>query len=362
MGMVIGKRERESGILNRKIILDHFRKKGELSQRQLCDLTGLHRSTLSKLISNLMDSGLVEESRKNPAATGGKKQTFLRISEGKKSVLGIGLYAKKLTWIHMDLSGKYHNSGEVTLNCDLQGIGTEIIKLISEFPIPITAVCIGLPGIIDSDKGIVVRSGFWNIKGLELGTILTEELNIPCSIDNDVRLMAALECDQKAICSLYIGINKIAEGYGWKLGGFGSAFMHKGKLIRGSNSAAGEIYGFADAIGGQCPLLTDAEMAILENVEGELTAKLQTIATWFSKIMIHLSAIIDPEEIIIGGAIAIRNSVFLKELNRQLKEQHFIYCPGRKLKLSAAKHPHTNMAEGAAHAAFDQLNPSLLMD
>ncbi len=361
MGMVIGKKERESAIINRKIILNLLRKKGELSQRQLCDLTGLHRSTLSKLVSWLMENGFVEEAGQNPTPTGGKKQTLLRITNKKAGALGIGLYTTKLSWVCMDLSGKLYDSGECTFEGDLLKIGKTIKQLIDICPIPITTVGLGLPGIIDSDKGHIVWSAFLKIKNLDLGEILTEELNLPCFIDNDVRLMGALECDPNAESSTYIGINARAVEQGWQMGGFGCAIMSNGKLLRGSNSAAGEIYIFAKQVVGHCPTLTEDDKKQLATEDSALSTALNSAATWLSKVLIHLSAILDPEEVIIGGAIAFRNKAFLKQLNKEVKDRHLIYCPDRKLAVKPAKHPHTNMAEGAAHAAFDRLDAAILL-
>lgn len=92
-----------------------------------------------------------------------------------------------LTRFHMDVDNK--NPGEVEVNkfCDV------MLKAVKEYDpsIKIEGVGIGMPGILDMDKGVVIMSPNltkWN--SLPLGKIISERTGLPVYLNNDANVAA----------------------------------------------------------------------------------------------------------------------------------------------------------------------------
>jgi glucokinase len=95
---------------------------------------------------------------------------------------------------------------------------------------------VGLPGPIDTEKGLV--HFFPNIPGwkeVSLAKILQVKLKLPVFIDNDANLMALAEFTQGAGRGFH---NVVCLTLGT---GVGAGIIIEGKLYRGSNFAAGEL-------------------------------------------------------------------------------------------------------------------------
>ncbi|HUV30436.1 MAG TPA: ROK family protein [Acidobacteriota bacterium] len=101
----------------------------------------------------------------------------------------------------------------------------------------VSCLGVGTPGAVEPKSGRVV--GFapnidgW--EGMKIGQILTERLNLPVLVDNDVNAMAVAESRFGAAVG-YQSVVCVALGTG-----VGGAIILDGKLWRGSNHSAGEI-------------------------------------------------------------------------------------------------------------------------
>jgi len=99
----------------------------------------------------------------------------------------------------------------------------------------IKAVCIGVPGSVDPYLGKIGTAPNLNIKNMDLKGALSQHLNIPVFIENDVNLAALgiqkfeLQDGHKNILVVFVGT------------GIGGAFIFNDKIYRGSSNFAGEI-------------------------------------------------------------------------------------------------------------------------
>lgn len=96
---------------------------------------------------------------------------------------------------------------------------------------------VGTPGAVDSKTGKVigVSPNIAGWKGMEIGRILKDRLNLPVLVDNDVNAMALAESRFGAAMG-YRSVLCVAVGTG-----VGGGIIFDGRLWRGANHAAGEI-------------------------------------------------------------------------------------------------------------------------
>ncbi len=117
----------------------------------------------------------------------------------------------------------------------LEAIFTGIAALRSGHP-DVAAVGLGLPGFVDTDRGIV--NGLANVPGWDnvpLRQMLRERIGLPATIENDANAMAYAEFRHGAARGAK---NAICITLGTGVGG---GLILSGQLYRGSNFAAGEL-------------------------------------------------------------------------------------------------------------------------
>ena len=102
-------------------------------------------------------------------------------------------------------------------------------------PSDLTAIGIAVPGVVDTDRGIVVVTPNMPLTGVALGALLEARFKAPIVIGNDGNFGALgeswLGSARRARSAMYICVGT----------GIGSGLVQRGKLWRGDRESAGEI-------------------------------------------------------------------------------------------------------------------------
>ncbi len=223
---------------NRSLVLQTLYLKGPLSRAAIARATGLTKVTVSDLVSALIEEGLLEE-----LGTDGKQKT------GKPAVL-VDLARTSFNLIAVDLSSHESFKGVVLdLNTDqLVGLEMELgeargqaavdlaVELVQALvqlaKLPVLGVGIGSPGIVD-DRGMVHVAPNLGWENVHLGKIVTEATGIPTLVVNDANAAALAEY---AFGEAPGDLIFISIGHG-----IGAGLIVSGRLVLGSQWAAGEI-------------------------------------------------------------------------------------------------------------------------
>ncbi|MBE6093547.1 MAG: ROK family protein [Selenomonas ruminantium] len=189
------------------------------------------------------------------------------------------------------------------------------------------AVC--SPGLIDAEKGEIVFAGsnFPGYTGMKLREEIEYLTQLPCTVENDVNAaglgeswLGAGKGAKSAFC-IFVGT------------GIGGALVLDGHLIHGASAAAGEIgfLPFADSqfekIASTSALLQQVGAATGEEVfqraadgEEKALAALEEMAKKIACALAEICCIVNPEVLIMGGAVMAQQEFFEPRLNRHLKE------------------------------------------
>lgn len=205
----------------------------------------------------------------------------------------------------------------------------------------IKGVSISVPGFINPDKGTVeVCQGMPILEGLNFKTIFGEKFNVPVEVENDANCVVLAEKfngnGQKSNSFIVVTVGT----------GIGGGIFVDGKLIRGHEFKAGE-FGFmltngVDNVPEEFQLYSDNASTNgliryyknLKNIdksariEGQLIFEEgkgdeevnKIIEQWFKNIsygILNLCSIINPEKILIGGAISERQG-FIEKIEETL--------------------------------------------
>ncbi len=240
--------------INRALILQTIRKHAPISRVDLVAKTGLTSGTISNLTNEMLHEGLLTTTG-TEASTGGRPRVLLEINSRACLALGVNIGGTKVVSILTDLDGTVLERHDTPLDrtWSVERQLGQIISAIEEV-IPtnslrerIIGIGVGLPGLLDSTRGISVFAPNLGWRDLPIKSILEERFEIPVCIDNAVRVGALGERwwgagrTARNIVALYVGT------------GVGAGMILDGKLYRGSQEAAGEIGHVVVAEGGaQC--------------------------------------------------------------------------------------------------------------
>ncbi len=220
-----------------------------LSRIELAQRIHLSNTTITNLIAELLEEGLVTESDCNEQEEGslrpvGRPRTAICLVPDARFVIGVhvgvGTFRVALTNLRNEVLISIRESFDV--DAAAEGVLDQMVDCIFQViqesqvdPSIILGVGVGLSGLVDFESGMNVMAPNLNWHDVHVKDILVEKLALPVIADNNVRCMALGET--------YFGCGRDLDSLAFVYGrvGVGAGFINKGVVFRGSNMGAGEI-------------------------------------------------------------------------------------------------------------------------
>ena len=235
----------------------------------------------------------------------------------------------------MTEEGKILTKGQILTRMAKDGSGDiprKIANIVSELERECgkpegVAVC--SPGLIDVEKGEVIFAGstFPGYTGMKLQDEIERLTHLPCTVENDVNAAGLGES--------WLGAGKGAKSsYCIFVGtGIGGALVIDGHLIHGASASAGEI-GYLPFAGGKFENLASTSALLHKtgattgeevfqraaNGEEKMLAALEEMTKNIACALAEICCIVNPEVLIMGGAVMTQQEFFEPRLNRYLAE------------------------------------------
>ncbi|MCQ2592491.1 MAG: ROK family protein [Treponema sp.] len=213
----------------------------------------LYRSTVGNVIQTLLDNGVILEGETNQDNEKiGRKPITLSINPKFGCIIGIELQTDTYNTCICNFDGsilfsstgetpEYNNSSNSDnfiriLQVIIESIYPEVLKL----NIPLLSICVGIPGIIDTDKGIIIDSEPFGLKNLPYPIEIAKPYSVPLFFENDAKC-----------CSWYIKSNKqkkpeqdylcvLTKNHNTRGISIGMSVTLNGRVVKGHNHAVGE--------------------------------------------------------------------------------------------------------------------------
>ena len=220
-----------------------------LSRTQLAKRTKLSHTTITNLIAELMDRGIVTEQiatdeEPEELRPVGRPRTKICLEPNARFVIGIhigiSVFRVALTNLRAEIVANQMQqfdtnapAGEV-----LEQIVRTVEAVIDESGVErdkILGVGVGASGLVDFTTGVNLLAVNLNWHNIPLREHLQNELHLPVTVDNNVRTMAIGE----TYFGAGRGVDSVAFVYGRT--GVGAGLTFKGRVFRGSSKGAGEI-------------------------------------------------------------------------------------------------------------------------
>jgi predicted NBD/HSP70 family sugar kinase len=353
---------------NRERVLGTLRERGRISQADIARITGLSRTTIHTLVSELKDSGALHEVEVGvPDSRGGRPAVLLMLRDSSQAVVGIDFGHSHVGVAVADIG---HNV-LAERRCDLDvshnaenalDTATRMVdEVLAEAHVERKSVIgagIGIPGPVDRAQGTVGSATIlpgWI--GLRIGSAMQDRLAMPVEIENDANLGALAELTWGAgrECSNFAYI-KVATGVG-------AGLVIRGKLLRGASGTAGEIgHTTLDEAGALCYcgnrgcLETVASGPAIIELVGLINGEVPTLAQIVElaaagELRCHraiadagheigvaiagLCNLINPERVVVGGLLSRTGEVLLHPMRESIR-RHAVLAAAEKLEVVPA--------------------------
>lgn len=223
---------------NRSLVLQTLYREGSQSRADIARTTGLTRVTVSDLVAEFIDEGLIIELGVREDARPGKPATLLEINRSAFHIIGIDLSDfADFRGAVLDIDGQIIQRVSVALDGAMGADATAkvaalIAKLLPHATAPILGIGIGSPGVVDL-SGTVLSAPNLGWEGEPLQQELSAELGLPVIVANDANAAALAEHSFGNASRDHM---VITIGHG-----VGAGLILGGTPLFGSSFAAGEI-------------------------------------------------------------------------------------------------------------------------
>lgn len=222
---------------NRNKIISYVYDNGTVSRQDIARTLGLSLPTVLSNVNELLTMGMLVEVGEY-ASTGGRKAKRIAIQPDFRFTVGVDITKHHIRYLLFDLCGK--SVSDISIRCNYADDSEYYDYLIKRLELflqdnaiefeRVVGVGLSVPGIVDAENGILIRSHILGVSGVNLHFAL-REMPFPIWMDNDANCAAYAEVEQKKNNTAFFSLS-------YSLGG---ASYVDGKLHVGNNLRAGEF-------------------------------------------------------------------------------------------------------------------------
>ncbi|HEU5139230.1 MAG TPA: ROK family transcriptional regulator [Bacillales bacterium] len=352
--------------LNRSLVLNTIREEGPISRADVAKTTKLTPPTVSNIVKELIESGIIIEKNQG-VSRGGRKPTMLVINARNFYVIGLDVGPKDIKVILTDLNANIVEQFQKNIPKDISSEGLLALMKESIRPLLETShvdqhkflgIGVGMHGMVDVEKGVSLFAPNLQLRDIPIKESLEEEFKMIVKVENDARAMALGEAwfgngngAESAVC---VNVGR----------GIGAGIIINGKLFHGEHFIGGEIghmtididgpkcscgnYGCLQALAAG-PVITDRaakEIATgreslleqlaegdLQSITGEMVHRaaekgdplsveiLDEIGRYLGIGLTNLIHTVNPDRIVIGGGVAKSGDYILDSIKKTIAQR-----------------------------------------
>lgn len=231
---------------NLRLILNCLRVQGPLARVAIAASTGLSRTTVSSIVNDLLDEGLVREGDLLKASpSGGRRAMVVHFNASAAYLLGVDVERTHVIMLATDLSANVIASYSSPFDTDqgpeicLNQLTQLIWRFVAAHELPwdrVVGVGVGISGPMDATQRCLIappRMPGWD--RFDIRGTLEQALDVPIIVDNDANMGALGESR--------FGAGRGVENFAYSniSTGIGCGIVINGNIYRGSVGTAGEL-------------------------------------------------------------------------------------------------------------------------
>ena len=335
--------------------------KGPISRIELSKQSELAPASITKITRELIEAHLIHETTVQEATTRGRPAVGLQTNNEGWQFLSMRLGRGYLTIALHELGGDVLIDTKIDIHeRDQEDVLARLLHEIYEFFQTyaeqldrVTSIAVTLPGLVNSEQGIVLQMPHYNVKNLALGPEIYKETGLPVFIANDTRAWALAEKlfghsqdnDNSVLISIHHGVGagiildgRVLQGRHGNIGELGHIQIDKqGKLCHCGNRGCLETVASSLAIreqvkerlaNGEASSLTVFEDVTIEQIcaaaaDGDPLAVevIVQLGRYLGAAIAIVINLFNPEKILVGGVINQAKSVLYPAIQQCIEEQ-----------------------------------------
>ncbi|MFD0868648.1 Making large colonies protein [Chlamydia abortus] len=228
---------------NQKKLIHLLRKHKQTSRKDLAKLMGVSKNTISLIVDQFIHEGVIKEVGIKDSRRVGRPKILIELNADAFKSLGVTLSNESVDYVVTDYCLNIIDKGSDKV--DSRQVGevvaclTRLIQRTKQAHDGLIGVGIGIPGIVNTDEGIVYVSTKLEWKDVPLHSLLTQSAALPehisLTIQNSVKMTA--------LCaSLTEELHHNPSFFYIRIGeGIAGAFFQHGQIWDGVSWTSGEI-------------------------------------------------------------------------------------------------------------------------
>lgn len=334
---------------------------GPISRIDLSKKSNLAPASITKITRELIDAHLIHETTVQEATSRGRPAIGLQVNNAGWQFLSMRLGRGYLTIALHELGGDVLIDTKIDIHeLDQEDVLARLLYEIDEFFQTyadqlerMTSIAITLPGLVNSEKGLVLQMPHYNVKNLALGPEIYKVTGLPVFVTNDTRAWALAEklfghsqdTDNSILISIHHGLGagiildgRVLEGRFGNIGELGHIQIDpNGKRCHCGNIGCLETVASSQAIrekvvermakGEETSLSSNQEITIEEICEaaayGDPLAVdvIETLGDYLGSAISIVINLFNPEKILIGGVINLAKDILYPAVQKCIEAQ-----------------------------------------
>lgn len=244
----------QNNLYNSSRVMQAVWQNGTISRSKLSQDLGLNRSTITKLVTPIMEDGIIIPVEKTVSGhQGGRKADVLSIDENYGVVIGIEVQTSESAVCITDLKGNclisdVVDNGGLTFIELFESIIEHAISMVKRRNYRIMGAAIGTAGVINPYEGIVYSSNPLGVKDPVKLYGKLDKFGFPILIENDAncccakQILPSLGVRNRNFISVLGEFRKTNRDVEQESGiAIGLGLYVKGSILHGDNFSAGEF-------------------------------------------------------------------------------------------------------------------------
>ena len=171
----------------------------ETSRVEIARALGLDKSTISSIVGDLLDLGVIRESREgNAGPQGGRKPVHIALNNEYGCVLGLELRPESYSAVGVNLDGEVGFSRFEKMDIRGRDLRDTILEIVGRVRadldhtgLPLLGIGAGLSGVVDPDLGVIKYSIPLKLEQqANLYDAMADDFDVPFFIENDANACA----------------------------------------------------------------------------------------------------------------------------------------------------------------------------
>ena len=224
---------------NQKQVLSLLRRTHITSRQDIAQALSLSKNTISLIIDEMLEAGLIEELGPVNVTAAGRPKIEIRLRADRLKSIGIMVEKQRIHWRVCDyFSRVIEENSQSTETADpaplLESLSACCSDITQKYP-ELIGIALGFPGIVDPERGWLHFSSHLGWQDVDLRTPLSQDLNVPLFLMNNVKAAGLLSVQQLKLAAekshFYLRVAR----------GIGGALVQHGEVFTGNSWTAGEV-------------------------------------------------------------------------------------------------------------------------